>query len=253
MNCPGFVAPKPLLNDTLFGARYTVESYVEGVPYTRLSDRQIQSGARQVFDLLVDLKAVGDPQHPLRTAREVWQTAVTEPLRMMAAQLVDTTSRKQAEVLLDHAHDGPAAALPVAFTHGDLWWGNILLKPWQGALGLIDWDRWAEEDIATHDLLHFICYRRALSTNREWSEAFRGWLDGTPPDPLEEHATRRFAERLALSDGWKPWAGLAYWVREVTGHGPLKLQLDSTWVRAAVTAVLPTLLKQMLLARRDSS
>jgi hypothetical protein len=124
--------------------------------------------------------------------------------------------------------------------------------PQEGALGLIDWDRWAEHDLATHDLLHFICYRRALSANSDWSHALLGWLDGTSADPLEASATRRFEEHLSMKGGWKAWAAMAYWVREVTGHGPLKLQLDSTWVRDAVGAVLPTLLEHMLLSRHGS-
>jgi SAM-dependent methyltransferase/aminoglycoside phosphotransferase (APT) family kinase protein len=248
--CNKFVAPQPLVSDKFHGASYTVESFVGGTPYADLSDEQKERGDRQVFDLLVELKAFRDPRSVPTSAPEVWRKLVGEPLRALLAQLSDGEDRRHLAILLESVDEGATIVLPVAFTHGDCWWGNILFDDSKSQLALIDWDRWAEQDFVTHDFLHFVCYRRVLRTNRKWHEAFSAWLNGTGTDPIEGDATHRFAERLALPDGWKPWAGLAYWVREVSGHHPSKLQLDPGWLRQIVGGALPALVKHVTAASR---
>jgi SAM-dependent methyltransferase/aminoglycoside phosphotransferase (APT) family kinase protein len=248
--CNRFIAPQPLVSDKFHGVSYTVESFVGGTPYAGLSDKQKERGDRQVFDLLVDLKAFGDSPPVPSDEAEVWRKVVGEPLRALPAQLSDGEDRRNLAMLLESADEGATIALPVAFMHGDFWWGNILFDDSKSRLALIDWDRWAEHDFATHDFLHFVCYRRMLRTNRKWHEVFSDWLNGAGADSLEADATHRFAERLQLPKGWKPWAGLAYWVREVSGHHPSKLQLDPGWQRQIVGGALPALLKHVSAASR---
>ncbi len=242
----GFMVPRPLVSETLHGAPYTVETFVEGTPYTNLSDADKARGDRQAFDLLVELKSLHTTQSlPPPSKSVIWRNEVVERLRAIIRQLPDAETRSHAARLLELAQEAETNELPLAFTHGDFWCGNILFNGKNGLLALIDWDRWSEHDLATHDFLHYVCYRRVARTGCKWPDALCNWLDGIAADPIEAEGTQRFADRLELRTDWMPLAGLAYWVREVTGHHASKLELDRSWVRHVVDAPLPTLVRRV--------
>jgi aminoglycoside phosphotransferase (APT) family kinase protein len=134
-------------------------------------------------------------------------------------------------------------AMPTGFTHGDLWWGNILVGAARGPIGLVDWDGWSDGDFATSDFLHLTCYRRVLRDGSTWPQAVADWLHGRNIDRIEREGTDRLAGALGLTGNWKTAAGLAYWIREVTAHDDPKLRLDQTWIARTVGALLPDLLE----------
>jgi SAM-dependent methyltransferase/aminoglycoside phosphotransferase (APT) family kinase protein len=238
-SCGHFVAPRPLASGTLHGVPYAVESRVPGVAYARLAAREQLRADRQVVDLLLAMKSRRDAHAAAPDSPAVWRSNVIEPLRSIVDQLAGGR-HDEATGLLRAALRIANPGIPLAFTHGDFWPGNLLFNG-SGPPALIDWDRWAECDFATHDFLHYVCYRRVLRSGSAWSRAFCEWLDGAGADPVETDATRRFVERLALPGQWRIAAGLAYWVREVSGHHSSKLLLDADWRQRIVDDVLPTL------------
>jgi len=244
-----FAAPRPLLADRFHGVPFAVESAVEGIPYADLSEAQKDRRDRLLFELLIDLKCSPVAEAPRESAEDLWRRRVVEPLHSIAAQLPNVDYRRDVAVLLRSAEAYNSGAIPLAFTHGDLWAGNVLYGE-NGSLALIDWDGWSAGDLATHDLLHFTCYRRVLKTGRTWSESFSDWLDGIGEDATETDGIRRFAERLALPDGWKSRAALAYWVREITGHPPSKIYLDPDWLHRMVPLALSALLRHTAADRK---
>lgn len=238
----GFVAPRALLSDKLHGVPYAVESFVGGTGYAVLSAKQKERADRIVFDVLLDLKSYCDSASDPPRSEEVWEQVVNKPLHELVSRLPSNGERHCVGELLKVAEELAGDELPVAFTHGDLWWGNLLFDDVHVRIGLIDWDRWAEHDLATHDFLHFVCYRRVLRTQRKWAEVLSEWLADTGADALEVQATRQFARQLGMRDGWKLQAGLAYWVREVTAHQASKLQLDHAWSSSMFAGLPSTLL-----------
>lgn len=237
-----FLCPQPLYSDRFHGVPYTVESHVSGTSYAGISEQERECGDQQAFDLLIELKTYRDAAAAVLEPADVWREMVVAPLHDLLTRLPDAGERQYVAPMLEFAERGETEPPSVGFTHGDYWWGNVLFNADQGRLALIDWDRWAEQDFSSNDLLHYICYRRMFKTGRQWSDVFSDWLQGSGADRVENAAVVKLAERTGMPATWMRSAALAYWVREVTGHHPSKLLLDIDWrqrmLRAAQSLAL---------------
>ena len=136
---------------------------------------------QQVFDLLLVLRTSRDARLSPADATRGMADGNCRTAPFDRRPVPDAGSRPKAADLLDAAERIDTAGLPLALT-GDFWHGNILFNG-KEPLALIDWDRWAEHDLATHDLLHYLCYRRMLRTGCTWSRALCAWLDDVGADP----------------------------------------------------------------------
>jgi SAM-dependent methyltransferase len=243
---PGVATPHPLACDTLHGVFYTAESHVQGIPGHQLAEIDRVRADRIVFDLLIARRPHGDmvPQKPAPSRGELWRRTVTDPLRDLAPPTAGDETIAGCAALLKIAEACDPSSLPVAFTHGDLWSGNVLYDRRAESIALIDWDRWAEHDFATHDFLHFACYRRVVATGCSWPQAVIAWLHGEALDANEAQACERLVRALDLAPGWRALAALAYWAREVGGHPPAKRSLDPGWLARVVDPVVTSLIRQ---------
>jgi aminoglycoside phosphotransferase (APT) family kinase protein len=242
---PEFASPSPLLSDTFQGVPYTVESHLEGRGYESLRPEEYDLADRQVFDFLVRFKMRPIPAASSVPAGEVWRRLVVDATRRLAEKLPDERMQVQARQLLALVEMSEGGALPVGFSHGDFWWGNILVGGADGRIGLVDWDGWSSSDFATNDFLHFACYRRVVRNGSAWGRALIDLLEGRNVDSMEAEATERFAAALRLPRQWKIFASVAYWVQQVTGHDDSKLQFDQIWTEKIVNSVLPSLIKSI--------
>jgi SAM-dependent methyltransferase len=238
---PELIAPEPLLSDTFQGVPYTVESFVEGRGYRDLRSSDYDEADRRVFDFLLRFKSHLVPSAGVPHLDSTWRTVVIDTMQGLADRLSDSHAKDQVGILRSLAESMEGELLPVAFGHGDFWWGNILLGP-DPRLGLVDWDGWSETNFVTNDLLHFACYRRVLRSGAPWERVLIEVLEGRNADLVEQRAFDRFAAALRLPNHWKRLATIAYWVREVSAHGDVKLRFDPDWTERVVNSVLPALI-----------
>lgn len=108
--------------------------------------------------------------------------------------------------------------LPLCWTHGDFWPGNLLVRHPGGPLsGILDWDRATPDDLPLQDIFHLLIYTRKLWRQSELGEEVlaslrsRAW-DGEERQLLDD-ALARFG-LSARSDVVRAALWL-YWLRQV--------------------------------------
>jgi hypothetical protein len=194
-----------------------------------------------MFELLLLLTSARASEAPSDAAQTVWQREVVDCLDRAVRWAKSGEERELATALVTEAARTDPSDLGLAFSHGDFWWGNILVSGSDEPLGLVDWDRWAAIQLATHDFLHLVCHRRRLRDSGTWAKAFGDWLAGVGIDAPESEWAQRFADHLGLAPGWRRWAALAYWAREVASRAGTRFDLDPLWVRRNYLDVMPQL------------
>jgi len=241
----GVVAPRPLWRGEWNGIYCTAESFLAGTPLARLKDNRSNPIDQQALETLTRLRSAVDHAPRLESAVAIWLRQVVEPLRSVEQCLIDPDTRKSLGELIGVAERRLPEQLPVAFSHGDFWAGNILFHGRDAPLRIVDWDNWTESDVASNDVLHFLCYRRTLRQGSDWPEAFRTWLDNGSLDPVETTATARLARQYDLDRDWARWAALLYWAQQVGNQPRARLRMDLNWIRRVVGGTLPRLLEHL--------
>lgn len=134
----------------------------------------------------------------------------------------------------------------VVLVHGDLWPGNILLRP--GTVpGIIDWDQASFHDAALHDLLHLTLYPLSQERKEDLGLLLRRLLTDRDDATELRAALRRSGVHEVLCDVGvtERDALLWYWLRHVDrmirepGHAN-----NPRWVRNNVVALATTLIKE---------
>lgn len=145
---PGLIPPSttPLPND------YLIYRYVDGASYSAAS--QLSDSARQqVIQLLATLHAIpGGTLKRENTQQPYWQQLQRQVLRQALATL-DIAYIQQIFLMRRLAK-----RLPTVLSHGDLHAGNVLVDDTEGALALIDWDRWGALPVGYDEA----CFLRGL-------------------------------------------------------------------------------------------
>jgi hypothetical protein len=239
---PSFSAPLPLFNGMFAGVAYTVESYIPGRTFKSLSPEECVTAANSAFGFSVEL-AERALRRTASTEDKVSAGKVMTRIRAIFDTVEDERQRRSLEKLSDLATQFELEMLPVGFSHGDFWWGNILFDFASNQIGLVDWDAWSPAEPVTNDFLHFVCYRRVVRDNCTWAEAFSEWLRERNVDSLERQWMERLATALELGSSWREMAALMYWIREVSGHGESKLRFDHAWTDMMFNQALPSLLR----------
>lgn len=151
---PGLIPPSttPLPNDCL------IYRYVDGASYSAAS--QLSDSTRQrVIQLLATLHAIpGGTLKRENTQQPYWQQLQRQVLRQALATL-DIAYVRQIVSMRRLVQ-----RLPTVLSHGDLHAGNVLVDETEGALALIDWDRWGALPVGYDEacFLRGLPFRQAL-------------------------------------------------------------------------------------------
>jgi hypothetical protein len=242
--CPALRLPSALLMDKFHGMLFTVESQLPGVLLREFSPSSRASFESLMFELLLQIKVHTTSSELPLTYEQLWRESVINELARMVSHL-PSPARSIGNALWEKVTSTVVPSLPIAFTHGDFSWRNIILNDGNRTVGLIDWDRWSSANFATHDFLHFLCHRRALRDSCTWAGALSDWLAQRKIDSQEAEWTRRFADELRLPNGWKPVVALAYWLRQVAGNDSLKYQLNDVWLKQHFSDIAPCMLRAL--------
>lgn len=230
--------PEPLLEDTYEGVPFTVESHLEGWTIDRMRPLARAPEEEKMFDLLLALKQLGMFQTSPGDD-SFWHQRVVLPLEKAVSWAETDTQRCMATEVAAHAAEIDGSAIPLAFSHGDFKWANILVTDTSPTVALVDWDRWDARDFVSYDFLHFVCNHRKLRDGCAWPVAFRDWLAGEGQDEQELRWTHRFCEQQSLRPGWEMAGGLAYWARDVASSAGTRFDLDRPWIRKTFLSLLP--------------
>ena len=233
--------PKPLLAGEFDGVAFQAETRLPGRTLDEVAPSARPAAEARMFELLLSLASTKDSETSSDTAETVWRRQVVDCLDHAVRWAKNAEELRLATALTKEATRTNPSDLVLTFSHGDFWWGNILISAPDEPLGLIDWDRWARTQLVTHDFLHLICHRRRLRDSCSWAKAFCDWLGGVGIDAQESRWVKRFADHLGLAPGWSRWAALAYWAREVASHAGTRFDLNPLWVRRNYLDVMPRL------------
>lgn len=239
--------PRPLAWGAFEGQSYYLETALDGVPASDLvryhaepaslkhdavkAIQQLHLGSlqHQQVDTRGFQQLVGDDLAVLYQWSEGW----AEP-----AQLRDRL--QSIEALLCRQLVGQA--LPFAWSHGDYWPGNMLVRPGGGLTGIIDWDRALPQQLPLLDILHLFAYTRKMQQRSELGDTIIGYLlpamfDRTERDLIDQ--TLRLYQLPTDGQFWQA-AVLWYWLRFAAANLSRypRLRDDRFWLSKNVFQVL---------------
>lgn len=239
--------PRPLAWGTFEGQSYYLESALPGAaasslvrrhaePLTLERDtaraiRQLHLGTLQrgVVGSADFASLAGDDLALLYQLCEGWP----EPaLYRSKLQAIETQLRQQMLGL----------ELPFAWSHGDLWPGNIMIAPSGALSGIIDWDRARPSQLPLLDILHLLAYTRKMRQHNELGETLVSYLLPAALAPAERGLVDEALAAYGLPASAEFWraAVLLYWLRFTSANLARypRLRDDAFWLSKNVFAVL---------------
>lgn len=138
------LVPKPLICDWVKGHPLLIESALPGVRLKKFNPASLYSERRaeRLLKLLIDWliyfhRSTRIERVPL--SEELIDTLVAEPIKAFCAHyIVSPREEEYFEMVLASFRELLGKPVPLVYTHGDFWAGNILVCP--HGLGVIDWE-----------------------------------------------------------------------------------------------------------------
>ncbi len=239
------LVPEVIANGASDGIAWTIERWASGVAATRLMDAEATRDAtlRRIGEALGALRQDSAPDRSVDPAlAERWVRAPADELRVVATLPADRLDALAAEIT--------GRRLPVGWTHGDLWSGNILLSEETGAVtAIVDWESARPDEAALHDVLHLLLTARRRAARRSFGAEVAVALK----DPAGV-ASWTAVERSLLAavgvglDREDPESGAPiraavalYWLRQAAANLDRRPELarDRAWIRENVLDVIP--------------
>lgn len=133
--------------------------------------------------------------------------------------------------------------LPFAWSHGDYWPGNILVRPADGALsGIVDWDRATPRQLPLLDVLHLLGFIRQMQHRSEVGEEIVAYLLPAQFDITERALIDQALDQLGLptNSAFLRSAVLLYWLRFAAANLARysRLRMNDRWLNRNVFVVL---------------
>lgn len=133
--------------------------------------------------------------------------------------------------------------LPFAWSHGDYWPGNILVRPADGQLtGIVDWDRALPQQLPLLDVLHLFAFSRKMQQRSELGEQIVTYLLPAQFDIVERKLIDQALDQMKLphDPAFLQAASLLYWVRFAAANISRypALAQDQRWLNKNIFIVL---------------
>lgn len=156
------------------------------------------------------------------------------------AELLRTKLKALEELLRNQIY---GRELPFAWSHGDYWPGNILVRPADGALtGIVDWDRALPQQLPLLDILHLFAFSRKMQQRNELGEQIVTYLLPAQFDAVERALIDKALDQLCLprDPAFLQALALVYWVRFAAANISRypSLAQDRRWLSKNIFIVL---------------
>lgn len=243
----GALLPQPLAWGTFEGQSYYLETALPGTAASSLVRRQaepptLEHDAARAIRLLhfgtLQRRVVGSADFADLAGDDL---ALLGQLCGGWPEPALYRSRLQAlETLLRQQLLGPE--LPFAWSHGDLWLGNLMVAHSGALSGIIDWDRARPNQLPLLDILHLLAYTRKMRQRTELGETLVSYLLPAAFAPAERCLVDQALAAYGLPASAEFWraAVLLYWLRFTSANLARypRLRDDAFWLSKNVFAVL---------------
>jgi hypothetical protein len=127
----------------------------------------------------------------------------------------------------------------IGWVHGDFWLGNVIVDPATGvAVGIIDWEWAAADELPAQDLVYACMHARMLASGAELGEVVAQMLDHPVWSAAELELHR--AAGVTVGSEIDPDLLLLVWLRQIAANitqAP-RIARNPVWVRCNVLSVL---------------
>jgi aminoglycoside phosphotransferase (APT) family kinase protein/O-antigen/teichoic acid export membrane protein len=227
------ITPRLLVAETT-GRPYTVQAYLPGVDGRTATSLGLDLGQAT----LRTAEAISDLHHRTTTA-----TLATAPMveRLVGGPLDVTVSRARGLSSSRHrasidrlrarlVSEIADRSVRTAWTHGDLWLGNVLFGFGGEVTGIVDWGGWNRTGIPGMDLAHLVLTTRMLRTGSSLGTVMCAYLD----DPTLSDAEQQVLDLASGTAGDpappEPILFLLAWLHHLASNLAKSSRYETSWL-----------------------
>jgi len=240
--------PKRLGKGVMHGQPYWVEARIAGISATAFRWNPVKQKrvASSALDFILALHR--STQQSVSISRKLFDDLVEPDVKIIE----DEARQSITDFDLSHLVESLwnlfcNRCLPLVWTHGDFWPGNLLVSNRAELSGVIDWDASLQQGWPLIDLLHYITFQHKWQATRRFGAVVTRRLIQQRLSRWENHMIKKYCATIALEkDLWSGFVAL-YWMQHLARciDG-----LDTGQMRRDVFQPLPEILRAVSHAGR---